>query len=76
MTNHQSQKTNYGRDRKCFSLPHLSLRDGLVKFVVKKDRQPVLFYASLSQKYVTNILPNSLTNTTDPDSIDFTDNLA
>ena len=36
----------------------------------------MLFYASLSQKYVTHILPNSLTKTTDPDSIDFTDNLA
>ena len=32
--------------------------------MVKKDRQPVLFYASLSQKYVTHILPNSLTKTT------------
>ncbi|MEG5163207.1 hypothetical protein QUB37_22740 [Microcoleus sp. AT3-A2] len=43
--------------------------------MVKKDRQQNYYTIAYSQKYVTNILPDSLTKTTDANPVYFTHNL-
>ena len=43
--------------------------------VVKKDRQHNCYTLAYPKKYVTNILPDSLTKTTDANPVYFTHNL-
>jgi len=43
--------------------------------VVKKDRQQNCYTLAYPKKYVTNILPDSLTKTTDASPVYFTHNL-
>ncbi|MEG4229012.1 hypothetical protein QUA35_23215 [Microcoleus sp. N9_B2] len=43
--------------------------------MVKKDRQQNYYTIAYSKKYVTNILPDSLTKTTDAKPVYFTHNL-